>query len=194
MAPARSSDPAMSRVDLGFRPETYWPGEPPSASLQQRVDTAIASTAPGFFFAGSDLPGEVPGEVEIARVIIESVLGDVVSVRARPVASGRIAYRVVDEHEERYSWEPRTSARPLTLKQLVRSMDAAEVRGGNGYAAGLVWNQVDYDFTIWRDARTYADYVRAVRVYSGFYPDLDAYYQRQILSYLAARDAREAAK
>jgi hypothetical protein len=49
------------------------------------------------FMGGNYLPNPRPGEVEIARIFIESTTGDVTAVYAQP-HEGRIRYRVVDEY------------------------------------------------------------------------------------------------
>ncbi len=70
---------------------------------------------------GEYLPGYLPGEIEIARVVFESVTRDVISIRARRRLGGkRILYRVVDEYPEdhHFTFSPRTSAKPLTLRAL----------------------------------------------------------------------------
>ncbi len=72
------------------------------------------------FMGGEYLPGLKSGEVEIARISIQSTTCDVTVVYARPVGK-RIRYRVADEYQgDTLSgrWE-RTSVKPLTMEQLV---------------------------------------------------------------------------
>jgi hypothetical protein len=78
---------------------------------------------------GEYLPPYLPGEVEIARISMMSVTMDVIALRARR-HRGRIHYRVVDEYEGMgvSSWGQKTSARPLTFRQLVRLIDS--IRNG----------------------------------------------------------------
>jgi hypothetical protein len=69
---------------------------------------------------GNYLPSPRPGEVEIARIFIESTTGDVTAVYAQP-HEGRIRYRVVDEYSGgtlRKSKARLKSDRPLTLGEL----------------------------------------------------------------------------
>jgi hypothetical protein len=71
------------------------------------------------FMGGNYLPGLRPGEVEIARIFIQSTTGDVTAVYARRVGD-RIRYRVVDEYdgETLEGKTTRDSAKPLTLDAL----------------------------------------------------------------------------
>lgn len=120
-------DPAALRAgfDWSFRPATYFrPDAPPRPEpLSDEVRVAIGRIHPSLM-GGLYLPPFLPGEVEIARVQLESVMADVLSVRARPRGK-RIAYRVVDEYESHYPVTPATSARPLTFAEIARLMDGA---------------------------------------------------------------------
>jgi hypothetical protein len=78
---------------------------------------------------GEYLPNRRPGEVEIARIELASVTGDVTSVRARP-AGERIAYRIVDEYSCEFTCKPRSTRQPLTLDDLVKMIDNCNERGG----------------------------------------------------------------
>jgi hypothetical protein len=69
---------------------------------------------------GNYLPETENGEVEIARITIDSTTRGVTSVYARPI-EGRIGYRVVDEYGSDTLQDPAEmgSDRPLTLGELV---------------------------------------------------------------------------
>ena len=72
------------------------------------------------FMGGNYLPNARRGEVEIARIFIESTTGDVTAVYAQP-HEGRIRYRVVDEYSGgtlRKSKARRKSDGPLSLGEL----------------------------------------------------------------------------
>ncbi len=73
------------------------------------------------FMGGEYLPRRKPGEVEIARISIQSTTYDVTVLYARPQGR-RIAYRVVDEYNGDTLDEPntRTTMRPMTMGQMVR--------------------------------------------------------------------------
>ncbi|MEN9595414.1 MAG: hypothetical protein RLY23_1897, partial [Actinomycetota bacterium] len=66
------------------------------------------------FMGGEYLPHYLVGEVEIARLCLQSTTSDVVSLRARPSPEG-ISYRVIDEYKGRFTLPITTSLLPLTL-------------------------------------------------------------------------------
>jgi hypothetical protein len=82
----------------------YWAAgkldELDSALLRDEVDDEVRKRLGRIhpsFMGGEYLPGYLPGEVEIARIALQSTTSDVISFRAKPVPRG-IAYRVVDEY------------------------------------------------------------------------------------------------
>ncbi len=76
------------------------------------------------FMGGEYLPSYGEGEVEIARIELQSTTADVISVRARHEA-GMIRYFVVDEYETEFRVEPESSPEPLTLAELIALIDGA---------------------------------------------------------------------
>jgi hypothetical protein len=79
------------------------------------------------WMGGEYLPDYLPGEVEIARIVLQSVTQDVVSIRARRRGRDRrILYRVVDEYESTFAFSPQSSRQPLTQGQLVRLIDTLQ--------------------------------------------------------------------
>jgi hypothetical protein len=64
---------------------------------------------------GEYLPDFVGNEVEIARVSLASVTGDVISIRAR-FEAGRVHYSIMDEYEDEtvFHYAPTDSAGPLS--------------------------------------------------------------------------------
>ena len=71
---------------------------------------------------GEYLPHYLVGEVEIARICLQSTTSDVISLRARPSPEG-ICYRVIDEYEGQFTLPISTSLLPLTLAELIRQFD-----------------------------------------------------------------------
>jgi hypothetical protein len=70
---------------------------------------------------GEDLPDLAPGEVEVARlVLLDSVHGEVTSLRARRLPRGRIGYTLVDEYDNTYELPIPTSKGPLTDEEVLR--------------------------------------------------------------------------
>lgn len=88
------------------------------AKLSDDERAAIGRIHP-YFMGGEYLPDQEDGEVEIARIEIDSTTADVTSVYASLTAAG-IHYRVVDEYGgDTLSGPSETdSTRPLTLGEL----------------------------------------------------------------------------
>jgi hypothetical protein len=99
-----------------------------------------ASTWDGSWVGGEELPDYLPGEIEIARIILNNRVCDVISIRARREMRGTMRqrshwiYRMVDEYEVEYDLVPNTSAAPLTLASLIALVDSASASfyPGNG--------------------------------------------------------------
>lgn len=118
---------------------------------------------------GEYLPPMFDGEVEIARISLQSVTGDQISVRARR-SRGEIEYRFVDEYPESgetFIPHPWTSTRRLTMGELVSMIDESADEGGA--VLGLLSCNLDMA----SDPRELEAFVT---VDSDFYPDLRRYY------------------
>jgi hypothetical protein len=128
------------------------------------------------FMSGEYLPPSEADEVEIARAIYNSTLGDVVSLRARPCGDG-ISYRVVDEYYESdddYRISPKSSKLPLTLREVIKLLDEAlYFRVEYKYEGGIVYSFSDpycFENVASRFRPKEMDEVRAVEIESAFYP------------------------
>ena len=204
-------------VDPDYRPESYWgeeaihanvKGEWRRRAIRDAEATASVGEVPALFFTdelpdavraavgqvhpmfmgGEYLPDYLEGEVEIARVSIKSTTGDVFSVRARRAADG-IHYRMVDEYETTYLLEPCVSRQPLTLAELIMSIERvsrvdSERSGevGEGYTDSL------------RNGNLYPEtpdrcrqLSRFVTVDSEYYPDLAECFEGGAERWLARR-------
>ena len=131
------------------------------------------------FMGGEYLPGYRPGEVEIARISLQSTTGDVFSLRARPL-SKRIGYRVVDEYQSKYSLPIKTSKKPLTLAEVIRQLDEGTgegVEGDGGLSLGPnIGNAGDGDFEGLRHFTT---------ISSPFYPGLEGHFEHVFEEWVA---------
>jgi hypothetical protein len=89
-----------------------------AAGLSEEERTAIGKIHPRFM-GGEYLPDQDEGEIEIARIEIDSTTCDVTSVYAH-LDNSRIHYRVVDEYggETLTETTERESTEPLTLGEL----------------------------------------------------------------------------
>ncbi len=202
-----------NRIDLSFRPDTYWPESRTPEQLLARIkgqvrrDLARRVLAEDGFagltaflareelpdeerrqwglqhpscFGGEYLPGTDAEAVEIARISLASVLGDVISVRAIKKPT-RITYAVVDEYETAFVPAVHWSREPLTLGRLIELVDETVDEAGD-YDRGLVW-------TFWLQQLEYTDDIRQaigfVDVESAFYPQLADYYRQEAAAWQA---------
>jgi hypothetical protein len=163
-------------------------GEIPAGFFEPSLDTGTRSQLGAMnpsCIGGECLPDYLPGEVEIARVVLESTTQDVISFRARRRRSGRrIFYRVVDEYPQTGHWvcSPASSAQPLTLAQMIRLIDTARSADMDEYAGSLI--------DLLREGQEGCEphqLAKFVTVESDIYPGLSAYYREQAQLWLARR-------
>ena len=142
-------------------------------------ERTIAASIHPSLMGGEYLPDFVPGEVEIVRIDLASVMSDAISVRARP-GSDRIRYRIIDEYMEEdceYRLAQKTSRKPLTLGQLVRLLGESEyVHCGKAWAGGIVNYAKEHNFACNRRLGNLEELRRFVRVSSVYYPQLESWY------------------
>jgi hypothetical protein len=124
------------------------------------------------FMGGEYLPDYAKGEVEIARIELESTTADVISIRVKKEGE-RIAYLIVDEYETEFNILPTHSDKPLTLSELVRLIDGAMEEG----SLGLYYTQMNYEggerSIEWLDQMRHF-----TRVESVFYPQLSLHSEK----------------
>ena len=154
--------------------------------LDEETRDALGAHHPSWM-GGEYLPDCLPGEVEIARVVLASVLRDVFSIRARRRRNGsRILYRMVDEYGDLegpgWTCRPASSRRPLTMGQLVELIETArnpQFDVGDGpLTEGL------RDFQADSDPRDLAGFAT---VESEFYPRLAEHFERRAAEWLERR-------
>lgn len=198
------------KLNLDFRPESYWSTDSLLDSLQGSISGTMrrkiindllqqgevypviqqllneqlpADMKSAWerlhptFMGGEYLPERKPGEVEIARLDLQSTTADVFSFRARPTQS-RIYYRLVDEYNTDYTCQPLWSKRPLTLGQLIGSIDSANgLDFGNPADKGLIIDLLECNMVSNLDPEELRDFVT---VSSDFYPDITSWYETEI--------------
>jgi len=127
------------------------------------------------FMGGEYLPDYEKGEVEVARICYNSVLGDVVSIRARQ-NGGQIFYNVVNEYGDPYIIGIKCSEKPLTFEEIIRLIDTS-----NHYAeespCGLVMSEVNYIYNS-SNIGFAASFISSVE--SAFYSELGSWYEEVI--------------
>ena len=172
------SQPLRHGFDWDFRPKSYFDlSAARTRKLPEPIGSVLGRIHPAFM-GGQFLPELDSGEVEIARVQLESVTADEISVRARPVPSG-IAYRVVDEHENTYRVKPARSKVPLTLAELEYLMSHAWP--GGGVPLAIVKDNVEGGGSDLINMYGFAT------VSSRYYPEIGAWYERLIGAWLDSR-------
>jgi hypothetical protein len=154
-------------------------------SLETESRTNLGLIHPSFM--GSEyLPSYKPGEVEIARIELESTTCDVVSVRARSSGS-RILYRVCDEYGTDFEPSQNSSRRPFSLAQFIHFLDAINRAGSNEpswtqFGFVLSFNQGNLECG--SDLQDLKDFTR---VESDVYSDLGCHYAMLFDRWYAAR-------
>ena len=118
------------------------------------------------------------GEVELLRATIGVPALNRISLRARPAASGRIAYRIVDDKERFYVPEPAFSDGPLSLGELIDLLEGAR-------PAGTVGRFMQYQLRRGMDPALSA---ALSRVESSYYPEVTRHYA--LLAGALAEEAR----
>jgi hypothetical protein len=155
------------------------PGSLLSDELSHEERFKMAAMHPSFM-GGEFLPAYLAGELEIARVSLESVTYDVISVRAQKLDDGQISYRVVDEYESPFICRPGTSAEPLTMSELISLIDSVEGHNaGFGDARGLTDSYRDYNYDVDKSLQHLNVLVHFVRVSSMYYPELESWYEAE---------------
>jgi hypothetical protein len=136
------------------------------------------------WMGGEYLPDYARGEVEIARIVLASVTMDVYSIRARRTPRGnRITYRLVDEYQSDWNSARKSSARPLTLRQLVELIDTADSSECDS-TYPLIENIVRFQM---EGGETPEHAAAFVAVESTIYPALGRYYATRVLAWAQAR-------
>lgn len=136
-----------------------------AVSLSDEDRKARSAVHPSFM-GGEYLPDFEDDEVEVARIELASVTGDVISVRGSQTKDG-FRYRVVDEYDNEFLVDPNeiTVDKPLCLgdfgKFVCRAANIAEIVSSN-------------EFSDAREAKAF------FRVKSTFYPQFSMYLLRTI--------------
>ena len=123
------------------------------------------------FMGGEYLASYLPGEVEIARICLQSTTSDVIALRARYVPEG-IAYRVEDEYEGEFTLPIPVSAKPLTFAEVVRQFEDGSLMDldwGGGLALG--YNNMNADHMDFENLRNFT------RITSTFYRQLEDHFE-----------------
>ena len=135
---------------------------------------------------GEYLPELDAGEIEIARISMDSTTGDQISVRARQ-HEGSIRYRIVGEYEDeegmRLILSFDSSEQPLTLGRLMELIDGACIPG-HVYSGGILTSswEMTAEFSSDED-----EIVSFLSLSSPFYAQIEACYRELAEDWLADR-------
>jgi len=146
--------------------------------------SALSSFAGPSWMGGEFLPPLLPGEVEIARVVLASATMDVLSLRAWWTGSG-YHYRMVDEYEGAFTLRQQTSRETLRLREVIRILETADEGGAmRGYGVVRAWWHQQWEF-----GDDPEDCTAFAWVESDLYPQLPEWYEELGASWRAARQA-----
>jgi hypothetical protein len=143
--------------------------------LAEEERTAWGAVGP-WCLGGEYLPSLEQGEVEIARISLESTTADQISVRAQP-GGDSIHYRIVGEYEEdegmRYQLPFETSAQPLSLAELMKLIDGAQ-QDDCAYPGGILTSMWAMMSDYYHDTQ---EIISFLSLDSAFYPQIGQAYQ-----------------
>jgi hypothetical protein len=164
-----------------------------SESLSAEMRDAIGRLHPQNM-GGEFLPDTESGEVEIARLDLQSTTGDAISVRANR-RDASVCYRVVDEYENIFEVHPDTSREPLNFGEIVDLIDTTRdpmIGDDSDEYEGLVESYRDVNLgpeVLWspKDVEGLRHFVR---VSSDFYPQLEEYYELRADAWVRTRSGQ----
>jgi hypothetical protein len=137
-------------------------------SLDDEARSLLGQIHPAFM-GGEYLPPVENDDSEIVRIELRSTTSDVISVRARR-SGKRIRYAVVDEYGTEFEFQPGSSHRPFSLRQLIRFLDNARHPDLCG-ALPLAFNEMNAESGCRRDFRYFTS------ISSEIYTDLAYHYE-----------------
>ena len=147
-------------------------------SLDQNLRDALGQIHPSMM-GGEYLPQYLRSEIELCRVILDSTTMDVTSLRVRK-QKHRYAYRLVDEYSNKFILTKKTSAKPLSMREVTQILDTSrEVLYDTGEEmeyVGLIKPVIEY---MKQDGCKKEESIDFVTVESAFYPELFAYYEQR---------------
>lgn len=170
--------------DPAFRQAAYRMPSPSGRRPPLSDGANRPGVAPGFGDGGY-LPGLDEREVDIATIALESTTGDVIAVRAMPVADG-IRYAVVDEYDSEFTMARPVRAGTLTLGEVMELIDTV---AGPHEMVGLVEAHLELTYL---DDTDPEDLRGFVSVSSDFYPQLTAYYEGRVDDWIAEKQTERA--
>lgn len=161
---------ALDSGDTDFPPEGLL-----RPVLEPEMRSLLGSMHP-MFMGGEYLPDYLPEEVEIARIAMQSVTADVISIRAFMEADHLIHYRVVDEYGTEFSQPITESPTSLSTEELLHLIDTSDGHGEPGLVLPFLAMNAEYG-----DPDSLRDFIS---VRSDFYPGIGSHYRQLTDSFL----------
>lgn len=121
-------------------------------ALADNVRTATGRIHP-WFMGGEFLPDCAPGEVEIARISLESTTHDIISLRAGRKDDGTIGYTIADEYEGMSSFHLSRQSSELPLTLALRHSSSCIRHSTLDSAVPLCLCEIDQGFAARQSAR-----------------------------------------
>jgi hypothetical protein len=139
------------------------------------------------FMGGEYLPASRAGQVEIARIVLESATQDVFSIRARRSRNGdRYRYSLVDEYENDFDVSPLTSRRPLSMAGMIHMIDTASSPGLDTGRFPFLEGMLIYKIRAGHEVDEVMDFLA---VESEVYPQLQQYYEARLRAWVEQKIA-----
>jgi hypothetical protein len=148
------------------------PADLKEAAVSEPLRQALGRMHPQYM-GGEYLPDYEPGEVEIARIELQSTTGDVISIRAKTEEG--IHYRIVDEYGSEFDFSPVQSHLPLSVREIVKLIDGARQEGYDYRGLGLCYILANYEYGGCPEELKHFS-----RVESDFYPQLSTHYRHVV--------------
>jgi hypothetical protein len=145
------------------------PGELLREGLSSEVREALGKIHPACM-GGEYLPSGGTGDIEIARIELQSTTADVISIRATQRRRA-IYYSIVDEYETEFELQRKRSWEPLSLGQMVAFIDGSR-QPDYQRGLGLCFNNMNAEGMERSKLRHFS------RISSGFYPQLEQHYEQ----------------
>ena len=141
-----------------------------------------------FFMGGEYLPSRLPGEITIVRIELESTTHDVIELRARPLARGKIKLRWVVEYETGFTLEGSTDFidRPFTFSELKAFICATRIDGDSSLP--LCFNEASCPDD---DAGSAERLRNFTSLDSEFYPELASWFAELVDDWIESKRAEE---
>lgn len=79
------------------------------------------------------------GAVIVSITLVESVNHDMIQVLARPTGD-RIAFRVVDDYDSKFTFAPETSIHPLSREEFLNFLESIRYEGESNSIFERIWD------------------------------------------------------